>query len=58
MAGTKQEESTVAYFAEVFKLRNDGVRTWERSTEGMMNKEFGSPEGSRSYYMILCSRIW
>ena len=26
--------------------------SWERSTEGMMKREFGSPEGTQRYYMI------
>ena len=34
------------------KLKNDGVISWERSIEGMMKREFGLPEGSRSYYML------
>ena len=33
-------------------MKNDGVVSWERSTEGMMKREFGSPEGTRSYYMV------
>ena len=49
--GTEQE-MTVEYIARVFHLQNDGVISWERSTEGMMKREFGSPEGTRSYYMV------
>ncbi|MCO5615024.1 hypothetical protein L7F22_069312 [Adiantum nelumboides] len=51
MLGAEQE-LTVAYFAEVFQLSNDGIREWEKSNEGMMKREFGSPEGTRAYYMI------
>ena len=51
MVGTEQE-MTVLYFAKVFRLQNDGLTSWEKSTEGIMKKEFGSPKGSRSYYMI------
>ncbi|MCO5595853.1 hypothetical protein L7F22_049904 [Adiantum nelumboides] len=51
MLGAEQE-LTVAYFAEVFQLPNDGIREWEKSNEGMMKREFGSPEGTRAYYMI------
>ena len=40
------------YFARVFRLKNDCVVSWERNTEGMMKREFGSPEGLRSYYML------
>lgn len=50
MADTEQE-LIIDYFVEVFRLQNDGVTTWERSAKGMMKREFGSPEGSRSYYM-------
>ena len=51
MSGTEQEMS-VDFFEQVFHVPNDGVISWERSTEGMMKHEFGSPEGTRSYYMI------
>lgn len=44
-----EHEMTVSYFADVLKLQNDGLTSWEKSTEGMMKR---SPEGSQSYYMI------
>lgn len=48
----KDKEVTPKLVAEVFKLANKQGAKVKNITDSIMKGEFGSPEGSRAYYMV------